>query len=181
MPTPTEVAWAAGLFEGEGCIYGGYGNGKTYRMLVYLGTTDLDVLHRFMAVVESTAKVRERPPGTGGSRPLFYWQVGGSAEVRRIIHLLLPYFGERRRAKAEEVLRDGAHVGQAKPVGTHCKNGHLRTEPNTERWTQKVTLVGGEVSEQRRSRCRRCAVDRRRESRRAKSGKGQACLDIYAT
>ena len=53
MTTETEIAWAAGLFEGEGSIgFRGGSRGYVYAYLnLQLRSTDQDVVYRFHQII----------------------------------------------------------------------------------------------------------------------------------
>lgn len=99
-----DIAWAAGLFEGEGCITTA-GNGWQLQLRM----TDSDVVKRFIDVVQYGNFRREAWFDKGkrpGSKPVYGWRIGKSSEVRRILDMFLPYFGERRAYKALNALDD---------------------------------------------------------------------------
>lgn len=100
---PEQFAWAAGLFEGEGSVIHRPGLRGTNRGLA-LGTTDLDVLTRFVAIVEC-GRIGAVPE-KGVNRPVWRWQVTRWREVEPLVLRLLPYMGERRQAKLRLLLED---------------------------------------------------------------------------
>jgi hypothetical protein len=67
--TTQHVAWAAGLFEGEGCWNAYVRKGGKVQMQVRLEMTDKDVVERFAAIVGCGA-IHLSQPGTGGHKPL---------------------------------------------------------------------------------------------------------------
>lgn len=97
------IAWAAGLFEGEGCssIYGGW-KGRRYPALC-LGSTDEDVLRRFARIVKGGNVTGPYRYGKN-VKPMWSWRAAARADVQRIGRLLRPYLGARRRARLREVL-----------------------------------------------------------------------------
>ena len=101
--TPEQIAWAAGLFEGEGCIsHNRHGKPK-----LAMEMTDLDVLERFARVVGfGQARPKGRADRPAHYRPIFYWQATARAEVRLILAMLLPQLGNRRAYKALNALDD---------------------------------------------------------------------------
>jgi len=107
-----EIAWAAGLFEGEGCI----GVWKTQKNHVLplirltITMTDRDVLERFCAVVQCGKVGGERRYGRPHHKPAFVWCISNRSDVERILLALLPWFGERRSAKAREALAEIAKL-----------------------------------------------------------------------
>jgi hypothetical protein len=90
----SDFAWAAGLFEGEGCI--------TYTQkapVLRMNMTDRDVLERFASVMGShiTGPYTSR---TKGGKPFYQWHLGGIRQTQAALRKLWPYLGERRRARA---------------------------------------------------------------------------------
>lgn len=107
MATEAELAWAAGLFEGEGCI-SSIRAGRTWYLKVAM--TDREVLDRFHAIVGRgriyihSAHKSKRGIERGWSKA-WVWQVGSRGDVLHVLGLLMPNLGSRRRARAEEALR----------------------------------------------------------------------------
>jgi len=96
-----DLAWAAGLFEGEGCIT----RGRNSLPIIHLAMTDRDVVERFAVVVRhgtivELAKYRERPHYQRQWR----WACQREEHVRDVMARLLPWLGNRRRARWEEIL-----------------------------------------------------------------------------
>ena len=105
MDKELEVAWAAGLFEGEGCITRNLSHGKSYRKLS-MNMTDKDVMQKFVDIIGYGNL--NGPYYYSGDRahckPRWQWEIGRKGEVLRALKLLLPYFGERRAEKATEAI-----------------------------------------------------------------------------
>ena len=101
--TSTQIAWAAGLFEGEGCMsFKHNGNGKIYPRL-YLKMTDKDVVEKFASTV-GYGNVNLVPSPRSEWKDAFAWEISKMSEVRRIISSFLPFFGDRRAHKALDIL-----------------------------------------------------------------------------
>lgn len=100
---PTAVAWAAGLFEGEGCIYIGkpYARKSNRKITASLSMSDEDVVNRFCSIVGKGSVIRVPK---GQYKPAFCWVAGKRRDVESILNKFLPYLGERRKAKAREAL-----------------------------------------------------------------------------
>lgn len=96
-----DIAWAAGLFEGEGCITISY-NGKYPEIGIQLVMTDIDVVNRFAQIVGG--KVLHKQPGKEGWKASYSCVIRKRTEVERILNLFIPYLGERRTEKALEAL-----------------------------------------------------------------------------
>lgn len=118
------IAWAAGLFEGEGSI-ALHPQLKGKRRALFLGMTDLDVLRTFQAVVG--AGVIRVMVVRGNRKPAWRWEVQSWAEVDGIGRMFLPYLHARRRARMEELLADppSRNVGK-------CRAGHPLYGPDAD-------------------------------------------------
>lgn len=113
LPTfddPAELAWLAGLLEGEGC-FTRTGNGapavdgsKKYRVAVSVGGNDRDVIEHAARLMKSSARRIEPTPG---SRATDYWTVSISGPRAEAVMLaVLPFMGERRSARIAQLLAD---------------------------------------------------------------------------
>lgn len=132
-PTDTEIAWAAGLFEGEGSISLMQQRGrKSVSIIVHLGTTDQDIAARFHAIVgvgNITIRERENPR----HKRQWIWQAAAIADVRHVVRLLAPWLGMRRSARVHEVLAAYDKAPARRVSKTHCPHGHEFTAENTMR------------------------------------------------
>jgi hypothetical protein len=93
------IVWAAGLFEGEGCLY--QTNRKAYPGAALM-MTDEDVVRKFVDTVGmgGVREYRTKPP----RKPTWRWEVYGFEKVQALIAMFWPFLGERRQAKAQEIL-----------------------------------------------------------------------------
>jgi hypothetical protein len=104
------IEWAAGLFEGEGCISIqdiNKNTGKTYWRLG-LVMTDRDVVEQFFEWAGCGA-IYTYAPGSQASRKdhwktQYLWKCGKARDVRMILSKLLPHLGTRRAHKALDCL-----------------------------------------------------------------------------
>jgi hypothetical protein len=100
--TLSEIAWAAGLFEGEGCItHNGHG-GKCPKLIMC--TTDKDVMDRFVRVVQIGHLRLRGAKLQAHHQDQWEWRVLGFESVQATIALLWFGLGARRRARAKEIL-----------------------------------------------------------------------------
>lgn len=96
----TEVAWAAGLFEGEGS----FGVRENGTVLLSLGSTDRDIIERFRDVI-GTGRFSSQSAGKNRrKKTLRRVDVIRVCDVLRIIDLFYPWLGVRRRARADQVV-----------------------------------------------------------------------------
>lgn len=106
---PVQVAWAAGVIEGEGSIYAavrnkrGHKDGKLIVLRIRVVMSDRDVVAR-LAAVFGVGKVHPYRNLKGlGTKPLFRWEVSARADVRMVADAIYLWMGERRRARLDEL------------------------------------------------------------------------------
>lgn len=160
---PLDIAWAAGLFEGEGCLtLGQERRGKRY-VGARLGTTDHDIVERFARIVGFGTINRKRPPSTPEHwKTVWEWSTQSAPGVREVIDLFWDYLGERRRERADEVYQHSLDIQPHNGDRDHCINGHAYTPENT-------------ISEKRGHKTvRRCRTCRRADARRWEAKKRAA-------
>src|SRR3990167_9215425 len=128
------LAWAAGLFEGEGYFSIPKANGRVASITTGInGFTDLDVLQRFMTIAQMgriLGPYNRLSPTTGlPQKPSYQWLVCSFEEVQALVAMLWPWLGARRRGRAKECLlaflakesRTGKRRNTIKPVVSEIK------------------------------------------------------------
>lgn len=157
-----DLAWAAGLFEGEGsaCLTAARKTRARRYLLLQVMMTDEDVLRRFHAVV-GVGNVTGPYQYVAAHSPKWKWQASG--EAARLLASdphFFDHLGERRRARITEVL---AHVDSQpssyRELPTHCRHGHEYTEENTYTWRRIRT-------------CRTCRREKRKGATASAPGTG---------
>jgi hypothetical protein len=121
-PTEAEIAWVAGIFEGEGCIC----DCGVRSVSLTISSTDRDVLEEVQRIM-----------GTGGihsilrsevdrqnRKPIFQWHIANRDDVRLVLESLLPWLRKRRYARALEALKRLELNQGLNGKKTHCKYGH---------------------------------------------------------
>lgn len=174
-PTPdeSEVAWAAGFFDGEG-------NTSHHRtaMQVMVAQVGVEPLERFRLAVGGLGVVYLRHEARGNEQAAHGWRVWRQADVETVLGLLWPYLCSPKRLQAtrqralagmnRSFWRPGRHPNHSRHnrLKTHCPQGHPYDDANTVR---SLTPSGGP----RRS-CRECSLRRHREwaHRRKERGSG---------
>jgi hypothetical protein len=106
-PSPQEIIWAAGLFEGEGSVFperrkGGRREYVTPRMS--LNTTDFDVIQRFHAIMGG--KVHKEKKQRLEQKQQWKWSLWGYAAASRVLELWRPWLGERRIRQFEYTISE---------------------------------------------------------------------------
>jgi hypothetical protein len=151
--TPEQIAWAAGLFEGEGCFHMGRRANGHMAVTARLAMTDGDIVERFHNIVgvgvDYGSRTRRR-----NEKPVFEWGAQSARDVAAVIEMFLPYLGVRRHAKALEVL---AACGEMQPRNadrTHCPQGHPYEGENLWHETRKDGGVARVCRECKRTKIR---------------------------
>jgi hypothetical protein len=107
METLDWVAWAAGLFEGEGCITSCRQlstNGRyTYQPKLSLEMTDKEIVEKFTEVTEFKGVIYVRVKSNPKHKTTYSWTLSRKKDCKDVLQLLWPYLGERRRAQAIEL------------------------------------------------------------------------------
>lgn len=102
-PSPTEVAWAAGLFEGEGNFHV---NAERKTAKAGLSSTDEDAVRRFAEIV-GVGKVYGPyfyPENRMMKKERWDWITWKTADTQAVFDLLSSWLCARRRAKGQLVL-----------------------------------------------------------------------------
>lgn len=97
--TDVELAWLAGLFEGEGCFYF-----RTTPIAV-LQMTDEDVVRKASVLLRRKLRTTAKPLPSG---KIVYQTETTGTDAIGLMESLLPYMGIRRTAKIKEVLAKAA-------------------------------------------------------------------------
>lgn len=106
--TRENLAWAAGIIEGEGTISGRFGTQSRKRdrgLVIKLKMADQDVIERFHQVIGFGQVTGPYRPDGIGSKPLWVWQTGSFEHVQAAIGLLWSWLHKRRREQARRALR----------------------------------------------------------------------------
>lgn len=111
-----DYAWAAGIFEGEGCIYGGTQQGGKYPApVVVVKMTDRDIVERLTEVLPF-GSFYAIPKWEAGRKQPFQWRATGFTSLERFAEVIGPWLGERRTEKLNEVLA----MKRVKEYGPDC-------------------------------------------------------------
>ena len=99
-----EIAWAAGLFEGEGWFSLDAG-----QPIMGMQMSDYEVLERFASVVK-LGKIYYRKPRVysyeriNARKEQWAWRLSKKDDILHLIKLFRPWLGSRRIARAEELI-----------------------------------------------------------------------------
>lgn len=131
IPAATDIAWAAGFFEGEGCVYNSGRGG-----VILVGQKDPEVLFRLKGWFGGSIHKRNH---TGAKRiTLYAWMISGD-RARNFLRLTWQYLSSRRRAKALAV------VARLFPVSVETVRLPSTKSDDPVRPTQECVEVDGNV------------------------------------
>lgn len=89
-------AWAAGFYEGEGCIQAGKGISLT------ISQNEREPLDRFLAIFDCGTIYG--PYTKNRKNPIFTYKVSGLDQVERIVSAMEPWLSERRKTQAASAI-----------------------------------------------------------------------------
>lgn len=96
-----EIAWLAGLLEGEGCFYNYRSSSGKIDIRIELGMTDFDVVDRVAVLFrevfnrQCSVKIRSKKPP---HKTMYKVTICGYA-AERVMRAILPFMGKRRSAR----------------------------------------------------------------------------------
>lgn len=165
--TREEIAWAAGLFEGEGCISISKpksGSKFNQNRIVQLSMTDKDVVDKFHNLIGFGLRYEFDPSKRNPTWKIRYdWKVYKAEHVQAFLAAIWCFLCERRKKKATEAIRLCRTVID-KCDQYFCKYGHEFNEKNTRR-----TFKDGYWHRN----CRPCDARKQSQKRRLKNGDSQ--------
>lgn len=107
-----DIAWVAGIIEGEGCINIRRPANKYPLAVCTVAMTDFDIIRRLHEVTGIGRVNGKRVDKRGSNRkPTLSWTVAKQRDLARLLLAIAPLMGERRRGKilkAAETLAPGA-------------------------------------------------------------------------
>lgn len=108
LPTPKEeitdaqVAWVAGILEGEGC----WTTSKSVGWFVAVRMTDHDIILRLQEYTGIGRVNFDKSPGKLARKPAWSWGVYPRAHKEWLTLKVWPWLGERRQARIKELWPD---------------------------------------------------------------------------
>ncbi len=99
-----EIAWLAGILEGEGCW--SRHSQSTTRWWVAVRMTDKDIIDRLQAITGIGRVTKDPLPGRPGCKPCWAWRVDAKWHREWVTTQVWSWMGERRRSKIKELWPD---------------------------------------------------------------------------
>lgn len=105
MTSEKDIAWAAGLFEGEGsCVcYKIPYRANSIRTTVVLPSTDEDVVRKFYNIFK-VGSVNGPYKPSNGVKPRYVFEVQNQIGCLYIMGQIYPYLCERRKEQADNLI-----------------------------------------------------------------------------
>lgn len=101
--TDIELAWCAGLFEGEGYV-------RTADNALGLNMTDFDIVQRFHSLI-AAGHLYVYESTNPKHKSIMHCRVWKQADIRRLLTAFMPFLGERRAYQASNALDRLDRVG----------------------------------------------------------------------
>ena len=120
------LAWAAGIFEGEGCITRRH---KTQTNLV-MTMTDEDVVRKFHSII-GHGRVYGPYTNHSGVKPQWRWVCTGSRHCIAVLAALWCFLGKRRQERAAVAFRELALIRPGRKPKTKNVPIQLFQSPNS--------------------------------------------------
>jgi hypothetical protein len=126
--TESEIAWLAGIYEGEGCCK--ISSGRAIGVEIVM--TDEDIIQRLheltgVGYVHTLAQRNEK------YKQVYKWNVG-SADAVEFLTTILPWLGKRRSIRAKNAITNWQTNRKQSTAGDiSCVNGHRYDTPGNRR------------------------------------------------
>lgn len=148
-----ELAWAAGLFDGEGCTRTAQGPRRQYmKAWLTVSQNDRQVLDRFQAAV-GVGKVYGPYAARGRKNPQYQFVVSDFPQVQAVVAMLWTWLSPVKRAQAKVALLSATRRVR-KIAWLRCRNDHPLIGPNRYEKNGRVE-------------CRRCGAEKMAKWRKA--------------
>jgi hypothetical protein len=103
----TEIAWAAGFFDGEGCtsVRTNEGRKNTVLIVTQCGPYGKVLCQRFKNTV-GRGYINERGPDAKGKLRIYRWRCGSVNDVQATMKCLWPYLGPAKRVQFQRATQE---------------------------------------------------------------------------
>lgn len=154
-PRFSDIAWAAGVYEGEGHCR--WANGGTYATV---SQKDRWLCDRLKVLFGGSVYFHVRKDNRAGfapESPIFTWTATG-ARSRGFLMTIYAFLSPRRQGQIRGVLLNNRAKGHHSLRQTHCKNGHALSGSNL--------LIQQQTARQHKRRvCRTCKIRYRQNTK----------------
>lgn len=139
------LAWAAGFWDGEGCVYLAMFKKQPpipVFSLTQAGEEAVMLMTRFLESTDMHGTIHP-VKSPEGHKPRWSMRIQGATRVAELLERCDPWLSETKREQALRVLNEAAtsraewNTAKEARVPTHCPNGHEWTEDNTYRYKRR--------------------------------------------
>lgn len=99
--TEAQIAWVAGIIEGEGCFSVSNKSPKSWWISVRV--TDLDIIKRLQAYTGIGSTNQDKSTYYIGKKPVYSWIVTKKVQRVWLANLIMPWLGERRSKRLKQL------------------------------------------------------------------------------
>lgn len=113
QPSNCEIAWAAGLYEGEGWISverHQYKDTVCYYTVLGIDMTDKDILDRFPEIFDYGSVKPKKKGKKDHYKEQFTWRVYKYSKILEVVELISPWLGKRRLLQIETALAKDTRI-----------------------------------------------------------------------
>ena len=165
-----KLAWAAGLFGGEGCVLAICGaRNRRYPTLTVTqagtATGPPSVLVRYREAVGGIGYVEGPKIDHRGTRkPKWHYRASGFAAVQALVALMWPWLGDVKKEQARRTLvayhslprrRRWDGVSYGRPMSLRCKRGHDYSDVLVDKYGRRTCRPCRRITENARKRAAR--------------------------
>lgn len=139
LAAPTELAWAAGFFDGEGNTYGRRRGTTNIVVSLSLAQIDRRPLERFQQAVGGLGRIYGPMRRRLSTTDTWVFRTSSQRDCFAILHHLWPYLGAPKREQAEPIRnmildRWGERAMPARGNRETCQRGHPRKARSNGTW-----------------------------------------------
>lgn len=112
MSRDTERAWAAGFFDGEGCVTTGRNNGVSKKKYpsIEISQADPEVLERFYHAVGAVGHINGPYAKKDGTSDMWYYACRSQNEMMAVYNALVPYLSSIKLDAFQKVLEAAKYI-----------------------------------------------------------------------
>lgn len=127
----TNYSWAAGFWDGEGCVSLSYrGAHRIPRIVLQVAQVDREVLDKFQSIMEVGNVLGPYPARNSNSQPYHVWRVEGVPHLSSFKTKLEPYLGTQKKNQIEAALAARADW----ELNGKCSLGHRLSQSAKGHW-----------------------------------------------
>jgi hypothetical protein len=130
MIRPIDIAWLAGLLEGEGCFFQ---NKSGTAPQISLAMIDKDTIKRASFIFGLGGWCRRMTPDSsdiiGTRKNKYVFTIGGNEAIQWMM-TLYSLMGERRKSKIKSILDSWKSNSRSLGMAGYCLRGHERSKDN---------------------------------------------------